>query len=156
MTDNHECGHTPEEHEDMFKDEQAEIIMEVLKGNFTGLFPGLDTMALHRNMEGLWMEMYFRSPNDEEFEKYIVSITEDLRNILLPAEGEESSDPEVYQFATEMKAKLQAKQAERADATAFELEAADELRVLFEQHGVADDATSTKKAKDDDFPGFYL
>ncbi len=145
-----ECGHSDEEHNEMRMKEDTEMIRRILAGDFTGTFAGLDMEALQRNLEGIYMEMYLRAPDDEAYKLWVDSIRTGVYDVLLPDENGESRDPEVLAQAQEMRAKLQAAFKKDSEAEDFMAEAGDELRIMLEQHGVADDI------KPEDLPGQYL
>ena len=150
MSDHNECGHSDEEHEEMQLDADTDMIRDILAGNFTASFPGMDIMALQRNLEGIYMEMYLRAPDDEAYKQYVDSIRDGVYDVLLVESEEDSADPTTLRKAREMRAKLQEGMKKHSEDEVFMEEAGDELRIMLEQHGVAD------AIKPEDLPGQYL
>lgn len=149
MSEPLECGHTEEEHKEMARERNADQAMALLQGDFTSLFQTMETQMLQTNLESILLEMYLRATDDEMFADYFSSVVDGVREILLPEEGVESSNPEVLDYAKQARAEVQ----EAIKDDQFMTEATDELRVMLEQHGVAE---AERKEESDDFPGFYL
>ncbi len=150
-----DCGHTDEEHAEMERDEKMRTIAEIMDGNFSSVFHQLPTTVLQDNIEALILEMFLRAPDDEAFGEYIETMFKGIYQVLIPEDGV-GTHPETREKALELRANLR----EGVENATFKTEAEDELRVMFEQHGVAEDPRglieAPKKLRDDEYPGQYL
>ncbi len=144
-----ECGHSDEEHDEMRLEQDTDMIRSILAGDFTSTYGSLPVESLQRNLEGIYMEMFLRAPDDEAYKEYVDSIHKGVYDVLLPGDGE-SNDPETYRKAKKLRDKLQTAYKKDSEAQEFMDEAGDELRIMLEQHGVAD------AIKPEDLPGQYL
>ena len=153
MSETNDCGHTDEEHADMAKDDALGRAAELMEGNFSSMFPDLPTAMVQTNIEAALMEMFLRSPTDEEYRNYVKMMLDSLLDILVPEDGI-SSQQELFDKAHEMRDKIQAKLSDLRDDKDFLDEAGDELRIMLEQHGVAEPVERTED--DEPLPGQYL
>ncbi len=153
MSETNDCGHTDDEHAEMAKDDALGRAAELMEGNFSSMFPDLPTAMIQTNIEAALMEMFLRSPNDDQFRDYVAMMLQGLLDILVPEDGV-STQQELWDKAHEMRDKIQAKLSVLKDDKDFLDEAGDELRIMLEQHGVAEPVERTED--DDSLPGQYL
>lgn len=129
MTD-HDCGHSDDEHNKLAKEVQARI----QAGDITVLIPTQSNDQLNMLLQAAAAEMFIRSADHESFARNWEILDNLVRGTLMVNSVDESAHPVEYQMLKEAQKKWS--KATELDKTMSE--GTDELRVMFEQHGVAE------------------
>lgn len=142
-----DCGHTEEEHAAM----QQDLVSRISRGDITPLIPMLDNDMLIATLESIVVEVFARTETHEEAVAIWKAKNQQVEATFFPEKSEDSAAPEVHASLMKLRARL----ADMRTDAEFANEAQDELRVMLEQHGVAE----PDRSKHEDPPastGFYL
>lgn len=148
MSEPHECGHTPEEHQAML----AAAITSIQSGDISALLPQASNEGVVNALYATITELIIRAETIEDAKAMVDKIVSQANNIFF------TDTPEHLVPADQLARQAVMDQRDafhgRVAAASFEEEAASELNALFEQHGV-----QQKGDQDEDPPastGFYL